>query len=229
MIDQRLKVLHIPIRGASLPRHPGVFPGARRLYRHGVHQGLDFFYDSGSGASVYVNTPAIAAAAGKIIRADVNYRDMTPAEYSHIMSDCARQQYCSEANEDLFRGCQVWIDHGNGLITRYAHLNKARPDLRVGMPIAAGETVGYIGYSGTGENVPGRVKHPHLHFEIYLDGHYVGHGLTPSETIAMYQKIFPSGGGSSYRATAHRKSARKQRQNVHAETRRMDLPPNSAE
>lgn len=229
VIDQRLKVLRIPIRGASLPRHPGVFPGARRLYRHGVHQGLDFFYDSGSGASVYVNTPAIAAAAGKIIRADVNYRDMTPAEYSHIMSDCARQQYCSEANEDLFRGCQVWIDHGNGLITRYAHLNKARPDLRVGMPIAAGETVGYIGYSGTGENVPGRVKHPHLHFEIHLDGHYVGHGLTPSETIAMYQKIFPSGGGSSYRATAHRKSARKQRQNVHAETRRMDLPPNSAE
>lgn len=229
LIDSRLKVLHIPIRGASLPRHPGVFPGARRLYRHGVHQGLDFFYDSGSGASVYVDTPAVAAAAGKVIRADVNYRDMTPAEYSRIMSDCARQQYCSEANEDLFRGCQVWVDHGAGLVTKYAHLNKARSDLRVGMSVAAGETVGFIGYSGTGENVPGRVKHPHLHFEIHLDGHYVGHGLTPSETIAMYQKIFPSGASSSNRPSAHRRAARKQYKHTQIETKRMDLPPNSAE
>ena len=189
-IDHRLKVLKSPVKGASIPRHPGVFPGARRLYRHGVHQGLDFFHDPGSGAHVAVNTPAVASAAGRVIRADVNYRDMDPKQYSHIMSQCAHEQYCSDANEDLFRGCQVWIDHGNGLITRYAHLNKARPDLRVGMHVAQGEQVGYIGYSGTGENIPSRGKHPHLHFEIWLDGHYLGHGLTPSETIALYQKLF---------------------------------------
>lgn len=190
VLDSRLYALHSPVKGASIPRHPGVFPGARRLYRHGVHQGLDFFYDSGSGANVYVNTPAIASASGRVIRADVNYKDMDARTYSRIMSECARDQFCSEANEDLFRGCQVWIDHGNGLITRYAHLNKARPDLRVGMHVQTGEVVGYIGFSGTGENAAGRVKHPHLHFEIWLDGHYLGYGLTPSETISMYQKLF---------------------------------------
>ncbi len=190
VLDPRLLILRIPIKGASLPRHPGVFPGARRLYRHGVHQGLDFFHDPGAGTHVAVNTPAIAAAAGKVIRADVNYHDMDARQYNKIMSDCARSQYCSEANEDLFRGCQVWIDHGNGLVTRYAHLNKARADLRVGMPVKAGEVLGYIGYSGTGENQPGKGKHPHLHFEIWLDGHYLGYGLTPAETIAYYQKLF---------------------------------------
>lgn len=190
--DSRLSILRIPIKGASLPRHPGVFPGARRLYRHGVHQGLDFFHDPGGGTHVAVNTPAIAAACGKVIRADVNYRDMDARQYNKIMSECAASQYCSEANEDLFRGCQVWLDHGNGLVTRYAHLNKARADLRVGMPIDAGELIGYIGYSGTGENQPGKGKHPHLHFEIHLDGHYLGYGLTPAETISLYQKVFSS-------------------------------------
>lgn len=188
--DPRLSNLQIPIKGASLPRHPGVFPGARRLYRHGVHQGLDFFNDPGGGTNVSVNTPAIAAACGKVIRVDLNYHDMDAMQYAKIMTECARSQYCSDANEDLFRGCQVWIDHGNGLVTRYAHLNKARSDLRVGMPVKTGEIIGYIGYSGTGENQPGKVKHPHLHFEIWLDGHYLGYGLTPAETMVLYQKVF---------------------------------------
>lgn len=190
ILDSRLHILRIPIKGASLPRHPGVFPGARRLYRHGVHQGLDFFHDPGAGTHVMVNTPAVAAAAGTVVRADLNYRDMDARQYSKIMSDCARSQYCSEANEDLFRGCQVWIDHGNGLVTRYAHLNKARSDLKVGTHVNSGDIIGYIGYSGTGENQPGRVKHPHLHFEIWLDDHYLGYGLTPAETMALYQKLF---------------------------------------
>ncbi len=188
-IDRRLRILQVPIKG-GLPRHPGVYPGARRLYRHGVHQGLDFFHDPGAGTQVAVNTPALAAACGKVIRADTNYHDMDARQYNKIMSECAASQFCTEANEDLFRGCQVWIDHGNGLVTRYAHLNKARADLRVGMQVKAGETVGFIGYSGTGENQPGRVKHPHLHFEIWLDGHYLGYGLTPAETMAYYQKLF---------------------------------------
>lgn len=189
-LDLRLAKLQIPIRSAHLPRHPGVFPGARRLYRHGVHQGLDFFDDPGAGTRVSVNTPAVASACGKVIRADTNYKDMDAKEYSRVMSDCARSQYCSEANEDLFRGCQVWLDHGGGLITRYAHLNKARADLKEGMTVSAGETIGYIGYSGTGENQPGRLKHPHLHFEIWLDGHYLGYGLSPAETISLYRKVF---------------------------------------
>lgn len=189
-LDPRFSGIAIPIQGAHLPHHPGVYPGARRLYRHGVHQGLDFFHDPGAGTRVAMDTPAIAAETGKVIRADVHYKDMTAAEYSRIMHNCNRDQFCSEADEDQFRGCQVWLDHGNGLITRYAHLNKARSDLKPGMIVKRGEVVGYIGVSGTGENHPGRLKHPHLHFELWLDGHYLGYGLSTAETVGAYEDIF---------------------------------------
>lgn len=186
-IDMRLDGLTLPVKKAHLPAHTGVFPGARRLYRHGVHQGLDFFADAGP---ITMNTPAVAAEAGKVIRADVGYKDMDAKQYSRIMTDCEKHQYCSDANEDLFRGCQVWIDHGSGLITRYAHLNKARADLKPGMHINRGDLVGYIGVSGTGENLRRGPGHPHLHFEIWLDGHYLGYGLNPAETVGVYEDIF---------------------------------------
>lgn len=186
-IDSRLDGFAIPVKGAHLPAHTGVFPGARRLYRHGVHQGLDFFSDAGR---VTMNTPALAAEAGKVIRADVVYKDMDAKTYSRVVTDCEKQQFCSDANEDLFRGCQVWIDHGSGLVTRYAHLNRARPDLKPGMKVNRGEVVGFIGVSGTGENTRRGMSQPHLHFEIWLDGHYLGYGLSPAETVGVYEDIF---------------------------------------
>ncbi|MDR3613968.1 MAG: M23 family metallopeptidase [Candidatus Obscuribacterales bacterium] len=189
-IDSRLTTLTMPIAGMRLPRHPGVYPGARRLYRYGVHAGLDFFNDPGAKVKINMGTPAIAAAAGKVIRADTKYKDMTEQQMNKVMRECLTTHHTSEHNEDLLRGCQVWIDHGNGLITRYAHLDKANPDLKVGQLISRGDFIGEIGVSGTGQNLPGRTKYPHLHFEIRLDGHYLGFGLTPQETIGVYEDIF---------------------------------------
>lgn len=191
-IDDRLAGLTLPLKGSSLPRHPGVWPGARRLYRHGVHKGTDFFHDPGGGTLVSMGTPVFAADAGKIIRADGNFHDMTAGVYSRVIYECMKTHESSEKNEDLLRGCQVWLDHGNGLITKYAHLDKIKPGLRTGMKINRGDLIGYVGVSGTGENLPGRGKHPHLHFEVWLDGKYVGSGLTPSETIGVYEDVFGS-------------------------------------
>jgi murein DD-endopeptidase MepM/ murein hydrolase activator NlpD len=58
----------------------------------------------------------------------------------------------------------VEIDHGNGLITRYAHLS--RIDVSVGRSIEAGETLGGLGSTG-------RSTGPHLHFEVRIDGRAV--------------------------------------------------------
>jgi len=51
------------------------------------------------------------------------------------------------------------IDHGNGLLTRYAHMSRfvARP----GQEVAAGDTIGAIGSTG-------RSTGPHLHFEVRI-------------------------------------------------------------
>lgn len=61
-------------------------------------------------------------------------------------------------------GKVVEISHGNGLMTRYAHMSgfRARP----GQEVAAGEVVGLIGSTG-------RSTGPHLHFEVRVNGRAV--------------------------------------------------------
>jgi murein DD-endopeptidase MepM/ murein hydrolase activator NlpD len=61
-------------------------------------------------------------------------------------------------------GRVVFIDHGNGIITRYAHLD--RIDVKVGDPMLAGMQLGKLGSSG-------RTTGAHLHFEVRLDGRSV--------------------------------------------------------
>lgn len=190
LADDRLSGLAMPIHGAGLPRHPGVWPGARRLYRFGVHKGMDFFHDPGHGTYVNMDTPVYAADAGKVTRTDNHFQDMDSQTYSHVIGTCRSEHQSSEVNENLLRGCQVWIDHGSGLVTKYAHLNRVNPALKPGMKVSRGDLVGYIGVSGTGENLPGRAKHPHLHFEVWLDGKYLGYGLNQAETIGIWEDVF---------------------------------------
>ena len=190
IIDKRLNNLILPIMGQSLPSHPGVYPGARRLYRYGVHNGLDMFNQPGAKVQVITGTPVRAACSGKIIRADLNYKDMSYATYNTVIRECFEAHQTSAKNADLLRGCQVWIDSGNGLITKYAHLQSANNKLKVGANVKQGDTIGYVGVSGTGENLPGHARYPHLHFEIWLDGNYLGYGLQPAETISLFEDIF---------------------------------------
>ncbi len=193
--DERLDGMIIPIQGVALPRHVGVFPGARRLYRFGIHEGMDFFLDPGSKTQVTMGTPVRATDGGKVLRADANFKDMTYPQFNRVMNECYKEHRTSDRNEDLFRGCQVWIGHGNGLMTRYAHLSKISPVLKKDQLVSRGDLIAFVGVSGTGQNLPGRTKYPHLHFEIWLDGKYLGWGLTPAETMGVYEDIFGNGAG----------------------------------
>ncbi len=57
-------------------------------------------------------------------------------------------------------GNVVEIRHGNGLLTRYAHMSKFAA--RVGQPVDAGDVIGAIGSTG-------RSTGPHLHFEVRIN------------------------------------------------------------
>ena len=54
----------------------------------------------------------------------------------------------------------IEIDHGNGLMTRYAHMSRFIAQL--GQPVAAGVQIGAIGSTG-------RSTGPHLHFEVRIN------------------------------------------------------------
>ncbi len=57
-------------------------------------------------------------------------------------------------------GNVVEIRHGNGLVTRYAHMSKFHS--HVGQKVAAGDVIGAIGSTG-------RSTGPHLHFEVRVN------------------------------------------------------------
>jgi murein DD-endopeptidase MepM/ murein hydrolase activator NlpD len=58
-------------------------------------------------------------------------------------------------------GLLIDIDHGYGVVTRYAHLSKAT--VRVGQAVERGELIGNVGQSGLAAG-------PHLHYEVLVNG-----------------------------------------------------------
>ncbi len=57
-------------------------------------------------------------------------------------------------------GKVVYVDHGNGLSTRYGHLSEI--DVTVGQSVTQGERIGLVGSTG-------RSTGPHLHYEVRVN------------------------------------------------------------
>jgi len=178
-----------PISGACLPASDDLMPGARREYRQGKHEGIDF-YDSDNCAFIGLDTEVLAAAAGTIIRADLAYEDLTAQELAELEARVERGEGNDPAVQDAFRGRQVWIDHGDGLVTRYAHLNGIVEGVAVGQQVERGTLIAYVGESGSPESVRDQGTQVHLHFEIRNGETYLGWGLVPDQVRLQYEEAF---------------------------------------
>jgi len=112
-------LLHSPYGGAY---------GMVRSEKQQGHQGWDIY--------AAVNTPIVAIAKGKIVKARRyrGYGQSVILSFQHP-------------------------DYPDGLYAMYAHLSKI--SVSVGQPVEEGETLGYTGTDGNAHGQP-----PHLHFEI---------------------------------------------------------------
>ena len=68
----------------------------------------------------------------------------------------------------FFSGNVIYLDHGNGLLSLYAHLSKM--NVKKGQKIKRGEIIGKVGKTG-------RVTGAHLHWTVYLNGNAVDPAL----------------------------------------------------
>jgi murein DD-endopeptidase MepM/ murein hydrolase activator NlpD len=117
---------------------PSVLPVEGGWYSSNFGWRIDPFtgeraFHEGMDFMAETGTPARAAAGGVVIYSDLH------------------SQY----------GNMIEVDHGNGLITRYAHLSKR--SAKVGDVVLSGGDIGQIGSTG-------RATGPHLHFEVRQNG-----------------------------------------------------------
>jgi murein DD-endopeptidase MepM/ murein hydrolase activator NlpD len=98
-----------------------------------VINGLERMPHAGIDFAVPVGTPVRAAGAGVVV----------------------------ETGDFFFNGHSVYLDHGQGLVTLYCHLE--RIDVAPGERVAAGQVVGLSGNTG-------RTSGPHLHWTVLANG-----------------------------------------------------------
>ena len=183
----------MPIDGAKLPDRDAIYPGARRAYRYGVHQGMDLFA-SDVDADIKVGMPVRVVASGRVIRADLDYQEMTYDQVMALLDDANARRITPPDTLDRLGGRQIWVDHGGGVITKYLHLSAIEPVIKVGKQLNQGDVIGEVGLSGTPDGIMGRTQYAHLHFEIRLGPehqYYFGQWLTTEQTRHAFRDLFP--------------------------------------
>jgi murein DD-endopeptidase MepM/ murein hydrolase activator NlpD len=134
-LEQELRAYEVALRERSLI--PSIWPVEGALdsgfgVRRNPFGGSSYESHEGQDIEALIGTPVHAAASGTI-----------------IVAGCQRGY-----------GNVVYLDHGNGISTRYGHLSHI--DVTVGQTVKQGELLGLVGSTG-------RSTGPHLHYEVRIN------------------------------------------------------------
>jgi murein DD-endopeptidase MepM/ murein hydrolase activator NlpD/LysM repeat protein len=178
----------LPFPTDSLPEGLRFYPGARRLYRYGVHEGMDLYGSEIPGLGI--GSPVLAVADGTVVRADTTYQEMTAQEYEKAITRAEAEHRTPPEWEDRLLGRQVHLLHAFGVESRYAHLSAIAPGLKQDDQLTQGDLVGRVGASGTSSAIYNLQGGAHLHLELWINGRYLGQGLSLYETKRLWQAVF---------------------------------------
>ena len=117
-------------------------------------------------AAVAEGTSVLAMFDGVVVRADLDYVDITAEQVVELAERTATQGYTDAVTLDIYRGRQVWIDHGGGIVTRYTHLGAVAAEAFVGAELRTGQVIAFVGESGTPESVTNPGAEMHLHVQL---------------------------------------------------------------
>lgn len=136
------KLTTIPMDEYMITQHFGATNSGGLGYD--THKGIDFDWEDGS--------PIYAAGDGVVKYAGCN-------EVGPVMGDMC--SYDGNAYGSGF-GNMVMIDHGDGLVSIYGHMQD-KPMVEIGETVTAGQQLGKLGNTGNSTG-------SHFHFEVQLEG-----------------------------------------------------------
>ncbi|MDQ3817969.1 MAG: M23 family metallopeptidase [Acidobacteriota bacterium] len=142
--------------GATAANTPNIWPVTGPLSsgygtRHNPFGGRSYEFHKGQDIVVPIGTPVMATADGVVVSAGWH------------------KGY----------GNGIYIDHGNGIMTRYGHLS--RIEVTEGQQVKRGQLIGLSGSTG-------RSTGPHLHYEVRIDGE----AINPLQYLPSMQPVAPA-------------------------------------
>lgn len=179
----------MPLEGARIPDRNSLLPNARREYRNGTHEGIDFFISYG--------TPVVAVKGGWVIHADgEGYQEPDKGFRDTLLKTSSRLPDTPRDIENILLGRYVILDHGiidgQRVTTVYAHLDSIAEGVAIGSYVKQGELVGKVGNSGT--STAGTSEGAHLHFELRVNNTYLGKGLSTTAVRRLFSQILEDQG-----------------------------------